>query len=414
MIQIKIKAVIPILIIPLLISACSGDTSDILPNEKINFTDKNGISFSLQSTPCSGNKSNGKITLSVNGEKQYLYSTDCGRTFGKMRSSEITLDKMSEGSCSFCITEKDSPENTTDIYTVYLNDISDTYPISVYAVSSPEKITGDGGITLHIDSLSENAEYEATIDGWETFMNVTEGTVSFDDLEQGFYSAAVRDKNSPDTVSAVLNVPVVHSEIGTAAFINAEALLQNPELPTGCEVTALTMLLNYIGFDVDKLTLADRFLPKGEYRKSDFNKVFVGDPRNKRAYGCTAGVIAETAENFLKVSDKDKKWQVKNITGCSSETLYSAVSFGYPVVVWGSIDMEEIIEDYASWTDEATGNTVSWFGKEHCLLLTGFDLQKKLVYVNDPLKGETEYDMRVFEERFEEMERNALIITEKH
>lgn len=414
MIRIKIKAVIPILIITLLISACSDGTSDIPPNEKMSFTDKNGISFSLQTTPCSGNKSNGRITLSVNGEKQYLYSTDCGRTFSNMRSSEITLDKMSEGSCSFCITEKDSPENTTDIYTVYLNDISDTYLISVYAVSSPEKITGDGRVTLYIDDMPENTEYEATMDGWENFMSVSEGAVNFDDLGQGFYSAAVREKDSPDTLSAVLNVPVVHSEIGTNAFINAEAVLQTPELPTGCEVTALTMLLNYIGFDVDKLTLSDSFLPKGEYRKSDFNKVFVGDPRNRRAYGCTAGVIAETAENFLKVRDTDKKWQVKNITGCSPEVLYSAVKFGYPVVVWGSIDMEEIIKDYASWTDEATGNTVSWFGKEHCLLLTGFDMQKKIVYVNDPLKGETVYDMKVFEKRFEEMERNALIITEKY
>lgn len=32
--------------------------------------------------------------------------------------------------------------------------------------------------------------------------------------------------------------------------------LQTPELPTGCEITALTMVLNYYGFSVDKTTMA--------------------------------------------------------------------------------------------------------------------------------------------------------------
>lgn len=38
-------------------------------------------------------------------------------------------------------------------------------------------------------------------------------------------------------------------------------IMQMPELPTGCEITALTMVLNYYGFDVDKVTLATEYLP---------------------------------------------------------------------------------------------------------------------------------------------------------
>ncbi|MDE6133506.1 MAG: C39 family peptidase, partial [Oscillospiraceae bacterium] len=130
------------------------------------------------------------------------------------------------------------------------------------------------------------------------------------------------------------------------------------------------------------------------------------------AYGCTANVIAETAEKFLSDYDNDNKWQAVNITGCSPEMLYSAVKSGDPVVVWGSINMDEIIEDHITWTDEETGDTISWVGGEHCLLLTGYDMKENLVYVNDPLRGQVSYDMRTFEKRFEELNRNAVIIVE--
>ena len=41
-------------------------------------------------------------------------------------------------------------------------------------------------------------------------------------------------------------------------------ILQNPELPNGCEITSLCMLLRYLGFDADKCILADRYLPRTE------------------------------------------------------------------------------------------------------------------------------------------------------
>lgn len=40
-------------------------------------------------------------------------------------------------------------------------------------------------------------------------------------------------------------------------LLTVPALQQFPELPRGCEVTSLAMLLNFAGVQVDKLTLAD-------------------------------------------------------------------------------------------------------------------------------------------------------------
>ena len=75
--------------------------------------------------------------------------------------------------------------------------------------------------------------------------------------------------------------------------------------------------------------------------------------------------------------------------------------------------MGEIIENYVSWTDESTGELISWFGNEHCLLLTGYDTKENLVYVNDPLRGQISYDRKIFEKRFNELDRNAVIIIER-
>ena len=67
-------------------------------------------------------------------------------------------------------------------------------------------------------------------------------------------------------------------------------LWQMPELPTGCEITALTMTLQYYGFDVDKVTMAEEYLPtvlarfyydsEGNLCGPDLNQYFVGGPHH--------------------------------------------------------------------------------------------------------------------------------------
>ena len=58
-----------------------------------------------------------------------------------------------------------------------------------------------------------------------------------------------------------------------------EAVLQNPELPTGCEITALTQTLNFYGFDIDKVTLCDTFMPTDFDGYYTMNQVYIGNPR---------------------------------------------------------------------------------------------------------------------------------------
>lgn len=396
-------------IIILFVSGCSADTETI-PAATIDFSDGCGISFSITATPCTNNKSNGSILISINNPNDtYLFSMGFSASFQAMKGNQVNLKRLKSGSYSFRIMKKSDPEIVTDIYTVYLKDQEREMPIEINAVSKTEKIIDDGKIIVYAENVGKL--YEASVD-MEVWQDFSGNTALIENLSEGMYKVTVREKNNPENIS-VLDVPVPHADTKRKNYIDVVPILQKPELPSGCEVTSLTMLLNYIGFNVDKLTIADNYLPKGEYRKSDYNKVFVGNPRSILAYGCTAEVIAETAEKYLREYDTENKWQVKDITGCSIETLYSSIDSGCPAVVWASIDMGEIIPDFVVWTDEETGNKISWYGGEHCLLLTGYDRDEQLVYVNDPLHGSVSYDMKIFETRFMQMNNNAVIVVSK-
>jgi len=69
------------------------------------------------------------------------------------------LNRLSEESYSFFFMKKDSPETITDIYTVYAEDISKPCSIFAIAVSSAEKITHGGTITICVKDHSVNKDY---------------------------------------------------------------------------------------------------------------------------------------------------------------------------------------------------------------------------------------------------------------
>ena len=56
------------------------------------------------------------------------------------------------------------------------------------------------------------------------------------------------------------------------------------------------------------------------------------------------------------------------------------------------------------------GKSVQWRRPEHSVVLTGYDREKKLVYVSDPKIGNQEYDYDLLVTRFKEMEMQAVYI----
>lgn len=200
-----------------------------------------------------------------------------------------------------------------------------------------------------------------------------------------------------------------------SVYIDMENILQNPELPTGCEITSLTILLRYYGFDAEKTDMAKNYLPTswgnaqyidGETYKDSFFDYFIGDPFGT-GYGCFSNAIEKAANDYIE--DNGGGYTVTNISGSSPDTLYGYLADGVPVVCWATDGMIEP-EYYESWYDNATGEKLDWYLNEHCFVLAGFDMERGVVTLNDPMKGIIDYSIEKFEKRYAQMYSQAIII----
>lgn len=180
---------------------------------------------------------------------------------------------------------------------------------------------------------------------------------------------------------------------------------QTPELPTGCEVTSLTSVLNYYGFNVDKLTMADVYLEKGAIGQTDPSVAFIGSPYQSSSYGCYAPVIEKCADKFLM--DNSSELSSYRLSGVAFKNLLTEVEQGYPVIIWASIGMRQTYNS-SVWT--IGDKQVTWIANEHCLVLYGYDLDRNVVFVADPLVGNVEYDIDLFETRYNELLQQAIVI----
>ena len=200
-----------------------------------------------------------------------------------------------------------------------------------------------------------------------------------------------------------------------SVYIDMQNILQLPELPVGCEITALTILLRHYGFDAEKTDMALNYLPiswgnaryeDGKTYKDSFFNYFIGDPFGK-GYGCFSGAIEKAANKYI--SEHGGGYTVKNISGAHPDVLYDYLAAGTPVLCWATDGMIEP-EYYETWYDNETGEQLDWYLNEHCFVLAGFNIDADLVTLNDPMKGIIDYNINKFETRYDQMHRQAIVI----
>lgn len=181
-------------------------------------------------------------------------------------------------------------------------------------------------------------------------------------------------------------------------------ICQYPELPTGCEITALTTVLHYYGLNADKCYLADNYLEKGPVGTVDFHMAFVGDPRSEYSYGCYAPAIVTTANRFL--NEQDTELIAYDKTGTGFEELFSYTEKSIPVIVWCTIDLKP---GRYTTTWNIDGKDITWYSNEHCMVLLG--QEGNHVYTADPTTGTIEtYPKKLMETRYKELFEQAVII----
>lgn len=190
-------------------------------------------------------------------------------------------------------------------------------------------------------------------------------------------------------------------------------ICQNPELPNGCEITALTMVLRYHGFSVSKMTMSETYLPKAEfitYQGSDgrtygpdLDEYFVGDPA-KRGTICGPAALVTAASRYL--SDQNSFLTAKDITGCSFEELYMRVGLGQPVVIMSTEGMENRATPSGWYTE--SGKYVDWSTNDHSAVLIGWD--ENSVTVACPITGIQTYSRIQFEKVFASRGYRAMVL----
>ncbi|GAD16421.1 C39 family peptidase [Lentilactobacillus otakiensis] len=131
-------------------------------------------------------------------------------------------------------------------------------------------------------------------------------------------------------------------------WLNVPLIAQRPELPTGCEIVATTMMLNFAGSKVTKMQLA-----KQVPRSRNPNKGFVGSP-----YSPTGWYIYP--KGLMRVVKRHAGSAV-NMTGANVSRIKAKIATEHPVVVWV--------------------NNVDGF-VNHAITITGYSSSR--FYYNDP------------------------------
>ncbi len=205
--------------------------------------------------------------------------------------------------------------------------------------------------------------------------------------------------NSSSYPQAVLHVGAIFSpesgmnyhshsyELKEKSILEAPLILQNPELPRGCEVTSLAMLLQYAGVTVDKMTLAAEIKKDPAPYKIKNGKIYFGNPYygfvgnmymlDEPGYGVYHGPVRKLMDKYLPGKTID-------LTGYDFQDVLLFISEEIPVwVVVNTVFSELSPAEFQTWHTQQGPVKVTY--KQHAVLLTGYD--ERFVYFNDPLNG---------------------------
>ena len=174
-----------------------------------------------------------------------------------------------------------------------------------------------------------------------------------------------------------------------SASLSVEPIDQYPELPTGCEVVALTMALNVFGCGLDKVDVAENYL---EYSDS-FVLGFCGSPFEDDGAGVMPPGVIQTVANYAQATGKPI--YAFNTSKLPLSELYRFIEAGCPAVVWTTYYMDEPMTTDDG--EEYDGEYYMWYDNEHCVTLYGYDRSEGVVEIADPLQGAVTVDAAEFE-----------------
>ncbi|MEM1505516.1 C39 family peptidase [Domibacillus sp. 8LH] len=207
-------------------------------------------------------------------------------------------------------------------------------------------------------------------------------------FEQAEPEKAIQEEQPKEATEPEQKQASVSTEANvTEKILDAPLINQMPELPRGCEVTSLAMLLQDAGVNADKMTLAKEIKRDPTPMTKQNGKTYFGNPHTgfvgnmysfeTPGYGVYNEPIFELAERYLP-------GKVENITGESFDSIINKIKDDKTVWIITNATFNVLgEEEFRTW--ETPDGPVKITYREHSVLVTGFD--ENYIYFNDPLTG---------------------------
>lgn len=218
-------------------------------------------------------------------------------------------------------------------------------------------------------------------------------------------------KHENSIVTHRINQAVVWSNatpLKNSVRLNVPNILQQPELPRGCEVTALAILLNYAGLNVDKMELAskvkkdptERQVINGVIHGGNINYGFVGDMYNSENFGLGVnnGPIFELMKEYLPNA-------AINLTNANFEDLLFLLNRDIPIWVITNATYNVLPNSsFETWkTSQGDVKITFWM---HAVVISGYD--DNYIYFTDPLGNRNHAPREQFIAAWEQMGSQAI------
>ena len=201
-------------------------------------------------------------------------------------------------------------------------------------------------------------------------------------------------------------------QIEEGIILDVPLIRQLPELPRGCEVTSLAMIMKYAGINIDKMTLAKEVKKETYPYKKENGKIeagnpyngFVGDMYNKSnfGYGGYHEPIVELAQQYCGN-------RVVDLTGLPFEEVIYILQKGYPVWIITNITYRPLDDSKFQIWHTPTGIVKITYSL-HSVVITGAKEGK--IYINDPLSSVKNISCGIeeFQKAWEQMGNQAVVI----
>ena len=179
---------------------------------------------------------------------------------------------------------------------------------------------------------------------------------------------------------------------GMQVRLPVRGILQNPQLPNGCEATSLAIVLQYLGYPAGKMDMAYAYIPREDFwanelgvrSGADPHVAYPGNPGAADAgYYCYPPPVVEGANAFL--ADQNAAHKALDITGASEEEILTLLDAGLPLIVWKTTDGQppQTRAD-AAWL-LPDGQAYEPITNLHVVVLTGYN--DSYFFFCDPLEG---------------------------